>query len=100
MKIISQSVEHTSLRPCVNPLEALPGVHLHTELLSHTNKNSDVPEYLGQLALEVINGIPSDVILIYTDVSKDGVKVVPSSRSFLSGFLDSTQKSAQSSEVN
>ncbi|GFY50943.1 RNase H domain-containing protein [Trichonephila inaurata madagascariensis] len=70
MKIISQSVEHTSLIPCVNPVEDLPGVHFHTQLLSHTNKNSDVPEYLRQLALKVINGIQSDVILIYTDGSK------------------------------
>ncbi|GFX49484.1 uncharacterized protein TNCV_4901261 [Trichonephila clavipes] len=52
MKIISQSFEHRSLRPCVNTAEDLSGVHFHTELLSHTNKNSDVPEYLRQLALE------------------------------------------------
>lgn len=71
MKIISQSVEHSSLIPCVNPAEGLPGVHFHTELLSHTNKDSDVSEYLRQLALEVINNIPSDAILIYTDGSKD-----------------------------
>ncbi|GFX23039.1 RNase H domain-containing protein [Trichonephila clavipes] len=56
MKIISQSVEHTSLRPCVNPVEGLPGVYFHTELLSHTNKTSIVPEYLQKLDLEVING--------------------------------------------
>ncbi|GFY72341.1 RNase H domain-containing protein [Trichonephila inaurata madagascariensis] len=71
MKIISQSVKHTSLRPCVNPVVGLPGVHFHTELLSHTNKNSGLPEYLRQLALEAINGIPSDAMLIYTDGSKD-----------------------------
>ncbi|GFW53985.1 RNase H domain-containing protein [Trichonephila clavipes] len=85
-------VEHTSQRPYVNPVEGLPGVHFHTELLSHTNKNSDVHEYLQQLALKVINGIPSDVTLIYTDGSKDESNRTwskdekPSSRSFLSGF--------------
>ncbi|GFY26276.1 RNase H domain-containing protein [Trichonephila clavipes] len=64
-------VEHSSLRPFVNPVEDLPVVYFHNELLSHTNKNSDVPEYLRQLALEIINDIPSDAILIYTDGSKD-----------------------------
>ncbi|GFY65853.1 uncharacterized protein TNIN_233251 [Trichonephila inaurata madagascariensis] len=63
--------KYTSLRPCINPVEGLPGFHFHTELLSFTNKNSDVPEYPRQLALEVVNGIPSDAILIYTEGSKD-----------------------------
>ncbi|GFX74303.1 putative RNA-directed DNA polymerase from transposon BS [Trichonephila clavipes] len=36
-----------------------------------TNKNSGVPKYLRQLALDVKNGIPSDAILIYTDGSKN-----------------------------
>ncbi|GFX59984.1 RNase H domain-containing protein [Trichonephila clavipes] len=71
MKIISKSVKHTSLRTCVNPVEGLPEVHFHTELLSCTNKNSVVSQYQRQLALEVINGIPSDAILIYTDGSQD-----------------------------
>ncbi|GFX67758.1 RNase H domain-containing protein [Trichonephila clavipes] len=31
----------------------------------------DVPEYLRQLALEVVNDVPSDAILIHTDGSKD-----------------------------
>ncbi|GFS86190.1 hypothetical protein TNCV_660761 [Trichonephila clavipes] len=84
-----------------NAIEGLPGVHFQTELLSHTNKNSDVPKYLRQLALEVINGIPSDAVLIYTDGIKDEsnrTEVVPSSRSFLSGILDATQ-TAQFSET-
>lgn len=71
MKIISQSVEYSSLTPCVSPAEGLPGVHFNAELPSHTNKNSDVPEYLRQLALEVINSVPSDATLIFTDGSKD-----------------------------
>ncbi|GFW35151.1 hypothetical protein TNCV_5067161 [Trichonephila clavipes] len=37
MKIISESVKHTSLRPCVNTVEDLPKVHFHTEFLSYTN---------------------------------------------------------------
>ncbi|GFV18077.1 uncharacterized protein TNCV_168811 [Trichonephila clavipes] len=96
---VGRHLEHTSLRHCVNPVEGLHGVHFHTELLSSINKNSDVPEYLRQLALEVKNGIPSDAILIYTDGSKD-----ESNRSRSGAFienlstpgsLDATQKTAQ-----
>ncbi|GFW43194.1 RNase H domain-containing protein [Trichonephila clavipes] len=86
MKIIFQSVEHTSQRPCVNQVEGLPGVRFHTELLSHTNKNSDGPEYLRQLALEVINGIPNDVILIYTGGSKGNKD--ESNRTGSGGFIE------------
>ncbi|GFW35141.1 hypothetical protein TNCV_5067061 [Trichonephila clavipes] len=98
MKIISESVKHTSLRPCVNTVEDLPKVHFHTEFLSIQMS----PKYQRQLAPEVINGIPSDAILIYTDGSQDESNrtAVPSSRSFLPDFLDTTQKTAQSSEVN
>ncbi|XP_054711316.1 uncharacterized protein LOC129220907 [Uloborus diversus] len=71
MKIISKSVEQSYLRPCVSPIVGLPGAHFHTELMSVTNKHTDAPDYLRQLALEVIDGIPSDAILIYTDGSKD-----------------------------
>ncbi|GFS50767.1 RNase H domain-containing protein [Trichonephila clavipes] len=71
MKILYQSVEHTSLRLCVNPVECLPEVYFHTELLSHTNKNSNMPKYLRQLSLEVINGISRDAILIYIAGSID-----------------------------
>ncbi|XP_054719197.1 uncharacterized protein LOC129228541 [Uloborus diversus] len=71
LDIISHSVEYSSLTPCVSPTEGLLGVYFHSELPSQTNKNSDVPEYLRQLALEVINSIPSYATLIYTDGSKD-----------------------------
>ncbi|GFU67850.1 RNase H domain-containing protein [Trichonephila clavipes] len=39
---------------------------------AHTSKkNQDPPEYLRQLALEIINKIPATAIQIYTDGSKD-----------------------------
>ncbi|GFU02715.1 putative RNA-directed DNA polymerase from transposon BS [Trichonephila clavipes] len=83
MKIISESVKHTSLGPCVNPVESLPEVHFHTEFLPYTNKNTVVPKYQRQLAPEVINGIPSDAILIYTDGSQD-----ESNRTESSAFIE------------
>ncbi|GFR28007.1 hypothetical protein TNCT_673171 [Trichonephila clavata] len=65
MKIISHSVERSSLGPCVNPIDGLPGVYFHTKLMSVTKKNSDAPDYLRQSALEVIDGIPSDSFDLY-----------------------------------
>ncbi|GFX92811.1 gag-pol [Trichonephila clavipes] len=40
-------------------------------LSAHVNKNSDPPEFLKQLALEVIRNIPDDALLIYTDGSRN-----------------------------
>ncbi|GFQ68263.1 hypothetical protein TNCT_298711 [Trichonephila clavata] len=74
MNVISHSVERSSLGPCVNPIDGLPGVYFHTELMSVTNKKADAPDYIRQLAREVIDGIPSDSILIYTNGNKDELK--------------------------
>ncbi|GFT41156.1 RNase H domain-containing protein [Trichonephila clavipes] len=38
---------------------------------AHTSKNQDPPEYLRQLALEIINKIPATAMQIYTDGTKD-----------------------------
>ncbi|GFW87708.1 RNase H domain-containing protein [Trichonephila clavipes] len=38
---------------------------------AHTSKYQDPPEYLRQLALEIINKIPATAMQIYTDGSKD-----------------------------
>ncbi|GFU44467.1 RNase H domain-containing protein [Trichonephila clavipes] len=38
---------------------------------AHTSKNQDPPEYLRQLALEIINKIPATAMQIFTDGSKD-----------------------------
>ncbi|GBN26775.1 hypothetical protein AVEN_171928-1, partial [Araneus ventricosus] len=53
--------------------DSLPGIFFHTELLTHTNKSSQHPEYLRQAALEVINNIPIEGILIYPDGSKNKI---------------------------
>ncbi|GBL91592.1 hypothetical protein AVEN_23648-1 [Araneus ventricosus] len=47
--------------------DSLPSVFFRTELLIHTNKSSQHPEYLRRAALEVINNIPIEATLIYTD---------------------------------
>ncbi|GBM53435.1 hypothetical protein AVEN_254449-1 [Araneus ventricosus] len=65
--------EFNSLKPIASPLDSLPSVFFHTELLTHTNKSSQDPEYLRQAALEVINNIPIEATLIYTDGSKNEI---------------------------
>ncbi|GFS51710.1 gag-pol [Trichonephila clavipes] len=52
-------------------LTGLPRVFFHPSLSAHVNKTSDPPEFLKQLALEVISNIPDDVLLIYTDGSSN-----------------------------
>ncbi|GFT12854.1 hypothetical protein TNCV_5095681 [Trichonephila clavipes] len=44
-------------------------VFFKTELGFYTNKDTQHPEYLRQLALETIHKIPCDVLQIYTDSS-------------------------------
>ncbi|GBM60581.1 hypothetical protein AVEN_131586-1 [Araneus ventricosus] len=68
---IHSLVEFNSLKPIASPLDSSPGVFFHTELLTHINKSSQHPKYLRQAALEVINNIPIEATLIYTDGSKE-----------------------------
>ncbi|GBL73787.1 hypothetical protein AVEN_268828-1 [Araneus ventricosus] len=73
MDALHSLVESNSLKPIASPLDSLPGVFLYTELLTHTNKSSQHPEYLRHAALEVINNIPVEATLIYTDGSKNEI---------------------------
>ncbi|GBO11985.1 hypothetical protein AVEN_84388-1 [Araneus ventricosus] len=66
MDALHSLVEFNSLKPIASLLDSLPGVFFHTELLNHTNKSSQHPEYLRQATLEVINNIPIEATLIYT----------------------------------
>ncbi|GBM52212.1 hypothetical protein AVEN_170995-1 [Araneus ventricosus] len=73
MDALHSLVELNSLKPMASPLDSLPSVFFHTELLTHTNESSQHPEYLRQAALEVINNIPIEATLIYTEGSKNEI---------------------------
>ncbi|GBM68982.1 hypothetical protein AVEN_158806-1 [Araneus ventricosus] len=75
MDALNSLVEFNSLKPIASPLDSLPSAFFRTELLTHTNKSSQHPEYLRQAALEVINNIPIEVTLIYTDDSKNELDI-------------------------
>ncbi|GFX86336.1 putative RNA-directed DNA polymerase from transposon BS [Trichonephila clavipes] len=71
MDLLDQDIEEYFLKNVLNPQEGLPRVHFKPEMGAHTSKNQDPPEYLCQLALEIINKIPATAMQIYTDGSKD-----------------------------
>ncbi|GFS89532.1 putative RNA-directed DNA polymerase from transposon BS [Trichonephila clavipes] len=71
MDLLDQDIEEHFLKNVFNPQEGLPRVHFKPEMGTHTSKNQDPPEYLRQLALEIINKIPAAAMQIYTDGSKD-----------------------------
>ncbi|GFT86484.1 putative RNA-directed DNA polymerase from transposon BS [Trichonephila clavipes] len=69
MDLLDQDIEEHFLKNVFNSQEGLPRVHFKPEMEAHTSKNQDPPEYLRQLALEIINKIPATAI--YADGSKD-----------------------------
>ncbi|GBN07572.1 hypothetical protein AVEN_6546-1 [Araneus ventricosus] len=85
MDTLHSLVESNSLKPIASPLDSLPGVFLYTELLTHTNKSSQHPEYLRQAALEVINNIPIEATLIYTDAVADLDNMRPQAQNYFEG---------------
>ncbi|GFX31294.1 putative RNA-directed DNA polymerase from transposon BS [Trichonephila clavipes] len=71
MDLLDQDAEEHFLKNVFKPQEGLPRIHFKSEMGTHTSKNQDPPEYLRQLALEIINKIPAAAMQIYTDGSKD-----------------------------
>ncbi|GFS55387.1 RNase H domain-containing protein [Trichonephila inaurata madagascariensis] len=55
---------------CITPIDSFKHVEFREELLTSTPKHSSHPDLLRQLALEVINDIPDQALIIYTDGSR------------------------------
>ncbi|GFX96856.1 RNase H domain-containing protein [Trichonephila clavipes] len=55
---------------CITPIDSFNHVEFREELLTSTPKHSSHPELLRQLALEVINDIPDQALIVYTDGSR------------------------------
>ncbi|GFW58382.1 RNase H domain-containing protein [Trichonephila clavipes] len=55
---------------CITPIDSFNHVELREELLTSTPKHSSHLELLRQLSLEVINDIPDQALIIYTDGSR------------------------------
>ncbi|GFY32812.1 RNase H domain-containing protein [Trichonephila clavipes] len=59
------------LSQCLDPADELDGVFFHPELAVHLNKQTELPAYLKQLALERIGDILIGLVQVYTDGSRD-----------------------------
>ncbi|GFT17308.1 RNase H domain-containing protein [Trichonephila clavipes] len=55
---------------CITPIDSFNHVEFREELLTSTPNHSSHPELLRQLTLEVINDIPDQALIIYTDGSR------------------------------
>ncbi|GFX00627.1 RNase H domain-containing protein [Trichonephila clavipes] len=55
---------------CITPIDFFNHVEFREVLLTSTPKHSSLPELLRQLALEVINDIPDQALIVYTDGSR------------------------------
>ncbi|GBM14786.1 hypothetical protein AVEN_10793-1 [Araneus ventricosus] len=55
---------------CLAPTTSLDEVSFNDQLLATVTKHTQLPEMMRQLLLEVINKIPSQALVLYTDGSK------------------------------
>ncbi|GFS84955.1 RNase H domain-containing protein [Trichonephila clavipes] len=67
---IDFSVDTSTPFSCITRIDSFNHVEFREELLTSTLKHSSHPELLRQLALEVINDIPDQALIIYTDGSR------------------------------
>ncbi|GFV92617.1 RNase H domain-containing protein [Trichonephila clavipes] len=67
---INFNVDTSTPFSCITPIDSFNHVEFREELLTSTPKHSSHPELLRQLALEVINDIPDQALIIYTDRSR------------------------------
>ncbi|GFW68726.1 RNase H domain-containing protein [Trichonephila clavipes] len=67
---IDFNVDTSTPFSCITPIDSFNHVEFREELLTSTPKHSSHPELLRQLALEVINYIPDQALIIYTDGSR------------------------------
>ncbi|PRD28982.1 UNVERIFIED_CONTAM: hypothetical protein NCL1_30792 [Trichonephila clavipes] len=56
------AVESHHLSQCLDPADDLDGIFFHPELPVHVNKQTYLPAYLKQLALERVGDMPIDAV--------------------------------------
>ncbi|GFU63516.1 RNase H domain-containing protein [Trichonephila clavipes] len=67
---IDFNVDTSTPFSCISLIDSFNHVEFREELLTSTPKHSSHPELLRQLALEVINDIPDQALIVYTDGSR------------------------------
>ncbi|GFW67677.1 RNase H domain-containing protein [Trichonephila clavipes] len=66
---IDFNVDTSTPFSCITPINYFNHLKFREVLLTSTTKHNNHPEILRQLALEVINDIPDQALIIYTDGS-------------------------------
>ncbi|GFX97288.1 RNA-directed DNA polymerase from mobile element jockey [Trichonephila clavipes] len=67
---IDFNVDTSTPFSCITPIDSFNHVEFREELLTSTPKNSSHPEFNRQPVLKVINDIPDQALIIYTDGSR------------------------------
>ncbi|GFX89927.1 RNA-directed DNA polymerase from mobile element jockey [Trichonephila clavipes] len=67
---IDFNVDTSTPFSCISPIDSFNHVEFREELLTSPPKHSSHPELLRQLALEVINDVPDQVLIVYTEDSR------------------------------
>ncbi|GFV13229.1 RNase H domain-containing protein [Trichonephila clavipes] len=67
---IDLNVDASTPFSCISSIDSFNHVEFREELLTSTPKHSSHPELFRQLALEVINDIPDQALIVYTDGSR------------------------------
>ncbi|GFY12661.1 RNase H domain-containing protein [Trichonephila clavipes] len=67
---IDFNVDTSTPFSCITPIDSFNHVEFREDLLTSTPKHSSYPELLRQMILEVINDIPDQALIIYTDGSR------------------------------
>ncbi|GFV82212.1 RNase H domain-containing protein [Trichonephila clavipes] len=67
---IDFNVDRSTPFSYISPIDSFNHVEFREELLTSTPKHSSHPEVLRQVALEVINDIPNQALIVYTDGSR------------------------------
>ncbi|GFU81528.1 RNase H domain-containing protein [Trichonephila clavipes] len=70
--LVASSIEYYSLSKIIDPSEGLDGVYFHVDLYIQVSKQKELPCYLKQLDLEIINNVSKYAVNMYTDGSKLG----------------------------
>ncbi|GFU79370.1 RNase H domain-containing protein [Trichonephila clavipes] len=85
---IDFNVDTSTPFSCITPIDSFNHVEFWEELLTSTPKHSSHPELLRQLALEVINDIPDQALIILHRWNPDHYSVFRSELIAISGALD------------
>ncbi|GBN08368.1 hypothetical protein AVEN_55591-1 [Araneus ventricosus] len=70
LSTVTRRFSSTEDNSCLTPITSLDKVSFNDQLLTSASKHTQRPEMMRHLSLEVINNVPSQALVLYTDGSK------------------------------